>query len=298
MKIANKIKRNSEFIKSQKAKSKAKLEKRIEIKKQEEIDPSLKATRLAQNIPSTIDNTRVLDLTIVDPEDPEIQNDQSNDEFSNYFTNNVVPKLLVTTSKRPSKNAYEFAQEFCSLFPGAQFVKRGSQFEIKKIVDIAIKREFTTVIVVNEDQKKPNGITFITLPSGPTLDFKLTSFVPGKEIYGHGKMTNHQPELILNNFNTRLGHTVGRMFASLFPKNPEFDGRQVATIHNQRDFIFFRRHRYMINDEKDKCNLQEIGPRFTLKLRSLQKGTFDTKYGEYEWVFNPEMETSRRHFFL
>lgn len=32
------------------------------------------------------------------------------------------------------------------------------------------------------------------------------------------------------------------------------------------------------------CILQECGPRFTLKLISLQHGTFDTKGGEYEWV--------------
>lgn len=30
--------------------------------------------------------------------------------------------------------------------------------------------------------------------------------------------------------------------------------------------------------------IQELGPRFTLKLRSLQKGTFDSKFGEYEWI--------------
>lgn len=30
--------------------------------------------------------------------------------------------------------------------------------------------------------------------------------------------------------------------------------------------------------------MQECGPRFTLKLISLQHGTFDTKGGEYEWV--------------
>ena len=29
---------------------------------------------------------------------------------------------------------------------------------------------------------------------------------------------------------------------------------------------------------------QECGPRFTLKLQSLQHGTFDSKKGEYEWV--------------
>lgn len=55
--------------------------------------------------------------------------------------------------------------------------------------------------------------------------------------------TEHVPEVILNNFTTRLGHSVGRMFASLFPHDPQFIGRQVATFHNQRDYIFFRFHR-------------------------------------------------------
>lgn len=41
--------------------------------------------------------------------------------------------------------------------------------------------------------------------------------------------------------------------------------------------------RYIFKNEK-KVGIQELGPRFTLKLRSLQKGTFDSKYGEYEWV--------------
>ncbi|RZC69456.1 hypothetical protein C5167_032604 [Papaver somniferum] len=44
--------------------------------------------------------------------------------------------------------------------------------------------------------------------------------------------------------------------------------------------------------------LQECGPRFTLKLISLQHGTFDTKGGEYERLHKPEMDTSRRGFFL
>jgi ribosome production factor 1 len=72
------------------------------------------------------------------------------------------------------------------------------------------------------------------------------------------------------------------MFNSLFPHVPEFQGRQVATFHNQRDFIFFRRHRYEFKSG-ERANLQEIGPRFTLKLRWLQKGTFDPDNGDYEW---------------
>eukprot|EP00983_Pelagomonas_calceolata_P113165 1159958-Pelagomonas_calceolata.AAC.4 len=33
---------------------------------------------------------------------------------------------------------------------------------------------------------------------------------------GHGRATEHKPELVLNNFGTRIGRRVGRMFASLF----------------------------------------------------------------------------------
>nr|GEU41863.1 ribosome production factor 1 [Tanacetum cinerariifolium] len=131
--------------------------------------------------------------------------------------------------------------------------------------------------------------------------------------------------VVLNNFTTRLGHRVGRLIQSLFPQDPEFRGRRVVTFHNQRDFIFFRHHRYIFetrenkqivaskkkddnedgkeeddNGDKEKtqklkviARLKECGPRFTLKLTSLQHGTFDTKGGEYEWVHKPEMDTSR-----
>jgi ribosome production factor 1 len=44
---------------------------------------------------------------------------------------------------------------------------------------------------------------------------------------------------------------------------------------------------------------QELGPRFTLKLQSMQKGTFDSKTGEFEWVHNrKQLDTSRRRFHL
>lgn len=57
---------------------------------------------------------------------------------------------------------------------------------------------------------------------------------------GHGRISGHKPELLLNNFNTRLGRRVGRMLGSLFHQDPQFRGRRVVTFHNQRDFIFFR----------------------------------------------------------
>jgi len=124
----------------------------------------------------------------------------------------------------------------------------------------------------------------------------LNSIVIHKNISDKAKATDHNPELILNNFNTRLGHSIGRMFGALFPKKPEFKGRRVVTFHNQRDFIFFRHHRYIFETNK-KARLQEIGPRFTLKLKSLQRGVLDSK-AEYEWVYKKQQDKSKRKFFL
>jgi len=118
------------------------------------------------------------------------------------------------------------------------------------------------------------------------------------KIINHGNATEHDPEIVLNNFDTKMGHRIGRMLSSLFPQRPEFVGRRVVTFHNQRDFIFVRHHRYMFSDDGKKANLQELGPRFTMKLMTLQRGTFDTKFGEYEWIYRPDMQVSRKKFYL
>ncbi|KIH56542.1 brix domain protein, partial [Ancylostoma duodenale] len=129
-----------------------------------------------------------------------------------------------------------------------------------------------------------DGIIFCHLPEGPTAYFKINSLRFTKDIPRAGESTSHYPEVILNNFNTRLGHTTARMFACLFPHDPKFTGRRVVTFHNQRDYVFFRHHRYEFKKEGQKAALLELGPRFTLRLKWLQKGTFDTKWGEFEWV--------------
>lgn len=60
----------------------------------------------------------------------------------------------------------------------------------------------------------------------------------------HTRATLCNPEVVLNNFTTRVGHIIARMLAAVFPHDPQFTARRVVTFHNQRDFIFFRQHRY------------------------------------------------------
>ncbi|EPZ32707.1 Brix-domain-containing protein [Rozella allomycis CSF55] len=292
--IKNKMKREEVYHKLKSLKNKEKLKRRLLRKKLEKEceDPSLLPEK---EKPKTQETKREHDETIVDPADEEVLQDEEQDEFADYFSGKP-PKIIVTTSKRPSKNVYLFSEELSDVLPNAE-LRRRENFDIDEIMKVAIENDYTDIIVVNEDKKEPNALLLIHLPYGPTAFFRLKSIRSGKSIKGHGRSTGHYPELILNNFNTRLGHTIGRMFASIFPQMPDFKGRQAVTLHNQRDFIFFRRHRYIFDSDK-KVSLQEIGPRFTLKLKWLQKGLFNPKSGEYEWYHKPDLDTSRVRFFL
>lgn len=110
----------------------------------------------------------------------------------------------------------------------------------------------------------------------------------------------------------------------MFPPAPELGGRQVVTLHNQRDYIFFRRHRYIFRERRSgekavgygldhgqnttnpvsegveendlgvKVGLQELGPQFTLKLRKVEKGVCEG----VEWQWKGRMEKQRRKFWL
>ncbi|XP_077981160.1 ribosome production factor 1-like [Glandiceps talaboti] len=290
--IKNKDRRREEYVKLKRKKHKEKRERQKKRKKEENSENGP-----AKRIPRTIENTRVYDETMVDPQDEEVLYDEATDEMATYFNRETTPKILITTSDRPKSRTTRLCKELSDSIPNSEvYYRRG--LALKKVIPQAIGRDFTDLVVINEDRKKPNGLLICHLPDGPTLHFKMSTVKLAREIRRCSTSTEHQPELILNNFNTRLGHSVGRLLASLFPHNPEFKGRQVVTFHNQRDYIFFRRHRYIFRNEK-RVGLQEIGPRFTLKLRSLQKGTFDSKFGEYEWVHKRhEMDTSRRKFHL
>ncbi|GAB4823717.1 hypothetical protein N2152v2_010763 [Parachlorella kessleri] len=307
--IKNKVVRSMRYQKLKHEKNK---KKKAERKKREKelaraedlgLEPPLK------KVPKTIENTREADVTMVQPDDEEVAAEEDQDEFAEHFKSVRPPKVLLTTCYKPSGLMFKFISEMLEVLPAAVYYKRQG-FPLKKIVEYAKNREFTDLMVFNEDRKNINGMLLIHLPDGPTAQFRLSNLVLSKDIKGHGRASTHKPELILNNFDTRLGHRVGRMFASLFSQDPNFRGRRAVTFHNQRDFIFFRHHRYIF-EEKDqkergkkekskvvKARLQELGPRFSLRLVSLQKGTFDSKGGEFEWVHKPDMDTSRRKFHL
>lgn len=273
-------------------------EKRARRDEREKLRKQLGEKAPPKEVPKTIENTREPDATYVDVNDEEVKHDEQTDELSSYFNRQTSPKVLLTTSPKAKVTSLKFAFELHKCIPDSEFLPRKNA-AIKRIVKDAIKRDYTDIVIVHEDNKKPNGLMICHLPDGPTSYFKINSLKFSKDIKGVGESTEHCPEIILNNFNTRLGHTVARTIACLFPHDPEFKGRRVITFHNQRDYIFFRHHRYEFKKEGQKAALHELGPRFTLRLKWIQKGTFDTREGEFEWVFKRhEMEKSKRRFYL
>ncbi|VUG20439.1 RPF1 [Brettanomyces bruxellensis] len=286
-KIKNKQLRSQIYGEMKKQEEKEKLKLRRERRKEELEHPELKEKRLAENVPATIDSKRVFDETV----NAEVE---GQDDFEEYFKSpEKDPKILLTTNAHAHKQAYEFAAMLVEIIPNTTFVKRKRQYSMKDMAKYCTHREFTHLIVINEDKKEVNGMTLIHLPEGPTFYFSINSFVKRKQITGHGSPTDHIPELILNNFTTRLGKTVARLFHSLFPHRPEFQGRQVITLHNQRDYIFFRMHRYIFQENK-RVGLQELGPEFTLRLRRIQKGI----KGEVAWEYTTAMYKDKKKFYL
>lgn len=286
-KIKNKQLRSRIYGEMKKQGEKEKLKLRRERKKEELEHPELKEKRLAENVPATIDSKRVFDETV----NAEVE---GQDDFEEYFKSpEKDPKILLTTNAHAHKQAYEFAAMLVEIIPNTTFVKRKRQYSMKDMAKYCTHREFTHLIVINEDKKEVNGMTLIHLPEGPTFYFSIDSLVKRRQITGHGSPTDHIPELILNNFTTRLGKTVSRLFHSLFPHRPEFQGRQVITLHNQRDYIFFRMHRYVFQENK-RVGLQELGPEFTLRLRRIQKGV----KGEVAWEYTTAMYKDKKKFYL
>jgi ribosome production factor 1 len=326
--IPNKLKRSEMYGKY--LAQKKELKKEARLSRQRAADEAGEDAAVPTTQQKTLDNMRQVEPTMVLPTDEEVAADEGDDDFAPYFSGTTPPKVLITTRPRPSQNLFHMIADLQTLIPALHFYPRKS-YSVKEICTFAAARDFTHLIVLSEKSKTCNGLILSHLrphaatgQAGPTAFFKVSNVVTTKNIPNHGASTSHIPELNLHGFGTRLGHRIGRLLGSLFPSaDAEFHGRQVATFHNQRDYIFVRHHRYIFRESSEaeykrrqelaqksqgsqdakappvKTKLQELGPRFTLKLKWLQEGTFDTKHGEYEWFHKrKEMDTTRRRFHL
>lgn len=253
----------------------------------------------------TIESLREKDQTTVtnleDSDNEETKKEMELDEFSEYYSKSYEPKVLITYSDNPHSKTRGFGKELTQIIPNSVALTR-HRSSVKKICASAMREGYTDVIIINENRKQVNGMLLIHLPGGPTAHFKVSNVKLTTDIKRKlSDFTSHRPEVVLTNFTTRLGIQIGRMLGSIFHYDPQFRGRRAVTFHNQRDYIFFRHHRYEFDKNGKRVKLMELGPKFTLKLRSLQQGLFDSKTGDYEWMITNkrhQLEGVRRRFYL
>ena len=123
------------------------------------------------------------------------------------------------------------------------------------VEDVKSNTRFTHLIVLNEDRKKPTRLDIYEI-GGKSFKFKLLNFKLNAV-----KVEKLNQELILNNFKNI---ELGQLFKGMFATQPEFEKRVVSSFTFKNGFIFYRRHRYMFCG--GKCDVQELGPRLSLKL--------------------------------
>lgn len=93
-----------------------------------------------------------------------------------------------------------------------------SHYRLKSIIKYATHKGFTDIIILAEHHRRPCGMYICHLPEGPTSFFKLTNVKLARDMKGSAALTTHHPEVILNNFTTRLGRRAARQLAVLFPQ--------------------------------------------------------------------------------
>lgn len=290
--IKNKAKRQELILQRAQRKKQIKSKIRRNNQKAEEEGEEREKTQV-----KTIDNQREHDDTYIE-NDEEVAEEISNDEFTNFFNGEYEPQILITTNVRHTATVFKFVKAIKETIPNCYFYYR-KKTNIGEMVSFAKEKGFSSMIVISEETKKPVRLSFChLLGEGLTIEFKLNNVVYRDEIRGAALPSEHNPELIFKNFKTKLGLRVQRALTSMFPLEEELVGRRVVTFHNQRDYIFFRHHRYQFDEDLQSVRLQEIGPSFTLRLLSIQKGFFDRENADYEFKYKDRMGIRRRKFYM
>lgn len=195
------------------------------------------------------------------------------------------PKVLITTSRDPSSRLASFAKEMKLIFPHSETLNRGRR-EMREIVDAARFHHFSDLIVLHEHRGKPNGIVISHLQNGPTVYFELTGVVTRHDVgtkYDVGNISQSNPHLIYEGFQSKLGNRVKSIIRHLFPVPKERTKRVLAFL-SKLDSISFRSYSFDVSSELKKVTLIENGPRFEMVPYQIRLGTLDQSFCDIEWT--------------
>ena len=202
------------------------------------------------------------------------------------------PSILITSSRKPSSRLQQFLKELKIVIPNTTRINRGN-YVIHELVEVATKYNFTDLIILHEHRGNPDGLIISHLPSGPTAYFALSNVVLRHDLRTElDTMPEEYPHLIFHNFQSTFGDRVCDILKFIFPV-PKLESKRVISFINKEDFIIFRHNSYKKDDYKT-VNLNELGPRFVMKLYQISLGTVDMANAQTEWVLRPYMNTAKK----
>lgn len=124
-------------------------------------------------------------------------------KFPTLFSDDAPaePKLLITTTL--NSTIHKEAKMLTSFFPNSDYVPRSAhkyahKYSVREIAKYASNRDYTAILILGEDQKKPKSLDIVHLPSGPTFSFSVSNWMDVKRLPGHGNPQDFHPELLLN----------------------------------------------------------------------------------------------------
>jgi len=134
------------------------------MKKRAKEKKAAKKTRIQEGapkqVPHTLESLREKDETIIvgnldDEANEEFKFECEHDEFATYYRQEYEPKVLITYADNPNRKTRIFGRELTRIIPNSISLYR-NRSGVKKMVKSAIARNFTDIIIVNEDQCKPS----------------------------------------------------------------------------------------------------------------------------------------------
>ncbi|KAJ1394286.1 anticodon-binding protein [Ochromonadaceae sp. CCMP2298] len=171
--IKNKVKRTVMYAKYKSQKKK--LKKKLREERVKEVE-ALGEAAPPKQIPHTIDNCREVEETLVQPDDEEVAGDEKDDEFAKYFSNEIKPKIMITTRPKCSRKLFPFIGDLMQMIPNAFYYPRGHHM-VKDLCRYATNKKFTHLVILTEKQKVCNGLLITHLPTGPTAFYKVSDVV-------------------------------------------------------------------------------------------------------------------------
>ena len=219
-----------------------------------------------------------------------VQDGVNDDEYKN----SIEAKILLTTSRDPSSRLVQFCKELKLLFPTSSRINRGSQV-LQDLVQLGKSSEFTDVVIVHEHRGEPDGLVISHLPFGPTAYFGISDCVMRHDVKDANlpKVSEQFPHVICENFVSNLGKRTANILKHLFP-SPKETSKRIITFANSLDFISVRHHTYVMPKGPKSVQLNEIGPRFELRLYQIKLGTVDQDDADIEWSLRPFMRSAKK----